>query len=316
MKSVNLAMVGSPLDRLTALASSLAKKGNESDLLLFDRKENDMLLSIVIPRLYPERLQPLLYAMHMCDAVVLAPEAVDSITGEIIVAARTYGKSGLLLAEQDTASRLLPILNSGGAKWAQLDSDDRTGIREWIAQLEFNRNLDSEFWHVDVDASFEVRGVGTVVLGLVRNGTVRVHDKCIALPSGRECSVRSIQIFDVDFKEAPAGSRVGLALKGVTVEDVPRGTAITNNMHTETAKTMMIAFRKEEYFKDSIEPGRGMGVCVGLQGRGCSVISNSERLEIETETPVVICERTAVIFSQKMQGQLRIAGHGEISKLL
>ena len=74
-----------------------------------------------------------------------------------------------------------------------------------------------------VDHSFSVKGVGEVILGFVKKGVVRKYDKLTLLPANKEVIVRSIQMQDEDYDEAEAGSRVGLAIKGVTVEEIKRG---------------------------------------------------------------------------------------------
>jgi len=52
---------------------------------------------------------------------------------------------------------------------------------------------------------------------------VRVHQRLNFLPSGLEAEIKSIQVQDVDVKEAEASSRVGLSLRGLEAEDVGKG---------------------------------------------------------------------------------------------
>jgi selenocysteine-specific translation elongation factor len=302
---------------LQRIASGIAKKGTESDLILYDKKERETALSIVIPKTYPERIQPLLYAMYMSDAAIFAPETADSIAGEMIVALSAFHKSGVVISGSDGMDRLTQILKSRGGNWLEIEENDAPGrLMEWIEGMELKRDENTEFWRVDVDHSFEVRGVGTVVLGIVRYGTVRVHDKVIASPTGKEGSVRSIQIFDVDYKEAPAGSRVGLALKGLDVEDVPRGTVITNNLRFQAAKTLRIMLRKESYFRDPLDSGGNIGINIGLQSKTARIISSDGEIELETETEIAFENEEATLFAAKPPGQLRIAGRGPAARLI
>jgi len=302
---------------LQRIASGIAKKGTESDLILYDKKERETALSIVIPKTYPERIQPLLYAMYMSDAAIFAPETADSIAGEMIVALSAFHKSGVVISGSDGMDRLTQILKSRGGNWLEIEENDAPGrLMEWIEGMELKRDENTEFWRVDVDHSFEVRGVGTVVLGIVRYGTVRVHDKVIASPTGKEGSVRSIQIFDVDYKEAPAGSRVGLALKGLDVEDVPRGTVITNNLRFQAAKTLRIMLRKESYFRDPLDSGGNIDINTGLQSKTARIISSDGEIELETETEIAFENEEATLFAAKPPGQLRIAGRGPAARLI
>jgi selenocysteine-specific translation elongation factor len=89
-----------------------------------------------------------------------------------------------------------------------------------------------------VDHYFDVKGVGTVVLGCVAEGTVRRHDSVRVLPSDKQAEIRSIQKHDDDFDWAVKGDRVGFALKGVSVEDLDRGTVLTNNKSVISSRTI------------------------------------------------------------------------------
>jgi Selenocysteine-specific translation elongation factor len=55
--------------------------------------------------------------------------------------------------------------------------------------------------HVDLDKAFVVKGVGSVVLGIVSKGSVAVHDTLYA-SSGKQ-AFRSIQSQDKDIELAP-----------------------------------------------------------------------------------------------------------------
>ncbi len=303
---------------MDAVASRIAKKGTESDISLHDKREGDIALSIAIPRTYPERIQPLLQCLSMSDSAVFFPESADSTVGEEIVAMSAFSRPGVIVAYEDLGGKLLDMLGRRVGGWTLIPRDGSEEKRLWehLSSLEPARDSGREHWRVDVDHSFDVKGVGTVCLGIVRYGTARVHDKIIAQPSGKEGMVRSIQIFDVDHKEAPAGSRVGFAVKGLTTDDMPRGTVITNNMHFATTRAVRVALRKEAYFKEPLESGKIMHICAGLQCRQARIIGVGDAVELESEEPLAIEEEEALLFSAKPPGQLRIAGRGPVSPLL
>lgn len=72
-----------------------------------------------------------------------------------------------------------------------------------------------------------MKGIGTVVLGSVQEGTIHRHDQLTVHPLGRQAQVRSIQMHDDDAEEASTGDRVGLALKGIESDDLDRGFVIS-----------------------------------------------------------------------------------------
>jgi selenocysteine-specific elongation factor len=77
-----------------------------------------------------------------------------------------------------------------------------------------------------VDRSFTIRGAGTVVTGTMPAGTLRVGDR-LALPLGREASVRGLHALGQPAQVVPAVARVGVNLRGVAPDDVRRGDALT-----------------------------------------------------------------------------------------
>ncbi|MBX8644692.1 MAG: hypothetical protein KIY12_08235 [Thermoplasmata archaeon] len=318
MRFANVVFVGDTTEVLSSIASRIAKKGTASDLLIFDKREGDMAVSITVPQTYPERVQPLLQSLYMSDAAVLFASSIDSTFGEEIVAISTFSLPGIVVAESGIADRVASLVKSRLAGWNVMTKDEDVDRRIWefILNLNPERNPEGDFWRVDVDHSFEVKGAGTVVLGIVRYGTVRVHDKLISMPGGDEGLVRSIQIFDIDHQSAEAGSRVGLALRGLTPDQIPRGTVLTNNMHFQSSRSISMSFAKENYYREAIEPGRIVHLNIGLQCVQSRVIEFSGRLELEADQEIAFEDERAVVFSAKPPGQLRIAGHGRAGKFI
>ena len=75
-----------------------------------------------------------------------------------------------------------------------------------------------------VDRAFTVRGAGTVVTGTLAAGTLRVGDELEL--GGRRVGVRGLQSLGAATEEVAAVARVAVNVRGVGVEDVPRGTAL------------------------------------------------------------------------------------------
>ena len=64
----------------------MAKKGTQTDLTLYDKKESDVIRTWIVPSGFPEKIQPLLQAINLSEFVVLYVTALDKFTGEQIVA--------------------------------------------------------------------------------------------------------------------------------------------------------------------------------------------------------------------------------------
>jgi len=75
-----------------------------------------------------------------------------------------------------------------------------------------------------IDRAFSLAGAGTVVTGVVVQGTIKVGDMLAISPAGREVRVRSLHIQNRPGEMARAGERCGVALGGRTPADaVVRG---------------------------------------------------------------------------------------------
>lgn len=140
---------------------------------------------------------------------------------------------------------------------------------------------------VVVDHSFSVKGVGEVILGFVKRGTVRKYDKLTLLPANKEAIVRSIQLQDEEYDQAEAGSRVGLALKGVTVDELKRGSTLSLDNELKTALTLELSFEKSPFYADEVRTG-AFHTTVGMQTIPIEIIeTNDASLTIKSEKPIV-----------------------------
>ncbi len=114
---------------------------------------------------------------------------------------------------------------------------------------------------VPVDHFFKVRGIGTVILGMVTSGEIRTHTTLQVLPQKKQVQVRSIQKLDDDAEVAWAGDRVGIALKGIEAEELDRGYVLTNDPGIRTSDLISGRLELVKYWKLPLK--EGMGVHVG-----------------------------------------------------
>jgi selenocysteine-specific elongation factor len=77
-----------------------------------------------------------------------------------------------------------------------------------------------------VDRVFTLRGIGTVVTGTLRGGSIGEGDVLWAEPGRREVKVRSVQVHDREVDRAEAGQRVAVGLPGIGRSQVQRGDAL------------------------------------------------------------------------------------------
>jgi elongation factor 1-alpha len=70
---------------------------------------------------------------------------------------------------------------------------------------------------------YTITGIGTVPVGRVETGMLKVGDKIIFLPSGKSGEVKSIEMHHESVTEAQPGDNVGFNVRGIDKNDIRRG---------------------------------------------------------------------------------------------
>ncbi len=76
---------------------------------------------------------------------------------------------------------------------------------------------------IPVQEVYSITGVGTVPVGRVETGRLRVGDTVIFMPAGVSGEVRSIEMHHEKMEEALPGDNIGFNVKGVSKTDIKRG---------------------------------------------------------------------------------------------
>jgi selenocysteine-specific translation elongation factor len=259
--SVTVALLGGSAE----LAASLGKKGTQSDITLYNAVRDGHATTFVLPSQFPEKLPPLLYAIAMADRAILVVTALDRALAETIATLDLIGPAvTVALGESVGEEELRKLVRGTRLESAVAVSLDARQLRgetdDWAAEAREGPV------RVRIDHSFPVKGVGTVVLGLVRQGRLTRHDRLRLYPLDREIEIRSIQVHDVDVEKADCGERVGLALKDVANDDVSRGQTLAppGTLSVGTA-IELTELHRNRYFTGRLEKGNSANLLVGLQ---------------------------------------------------
>lgn len=217
--NLNIAVIGD-----LRFASQFGKKGTESDMTLFNFRRGEDTLTFLHPTRFPDRLSSLLFILEQCDLAIINISRMDAQLGEIIVAMDAAGiRNGYIYLDHNLQrEQIHPLLAGMSMEKFTFTETPPPDLKEQILSSPAPPPVDGPTL-VPIDHHFTVRGIGPVILGIVRRGTVKRHQKLILHPSEREVIVRSIQTHDRDVTTAGFGERVGLALKGIESEDLDRG---------------------------------------------------------------------------------------------
>lgn len=77
--------------------------------------------------------------------------------------------------------------------------------------------------HIDAQGAYTIAGIGTVAVGRVETGVLRVGQHVKISPGDLRGTVTSIQIHHADIQVARPGQNVGFSLRGVSCKDLRRG---------------------------------------------------------------------------------------------
>jgi elongation factor 1-alpha len=85
--------------------------------------------------------------------------------------------------------------------------------------------IDKPF-RLPVQDVYSITGVGTVPVGRVETGVVKVGDKVIIAPVNLTAEVKSIEMHHTPIEKAIPGDNIGMNLRGVSKQDIKRGYVI------------------------------------------------------------------------------------------
>jgi selenocysteine-specific translation elongation factor len=258
--SVTIAVVGAP-----DIAKELGKKGTTSDLTLFNTVTEGHAATIVEPTQFPDKFAPLLTSLAMADHCLLVVAELTRPVAETIATVELAGvPTTVVLGSAVGEAELGRALKGGrleGAPRLPLDFPHlRQALEGWTAP-----HVEGPVM-VPIDHAFPVKGVGAVALGVVRRGSLKAHEKLRLYPTPKAVEVRSLQVHDVDRKEAGCGERVGVALKGVEADELERGQVLApEGTLREGTELAADAFSKCRYYRGDAGPGASIHAVVGLQ---------------------------------------------------
>ncbi|MFH0848988.1 MAG: EF-Tu/IF-2/RF-3 family GTPase [archaeon] len=284
----------------------LGKKDTESDIMMFNRKMDDRIFTFMYP--LEDKISVKSQIISCIDAAIVVFTQMTRELGETVVMLDSFGVSKGIATTSPYAT---PDQIAAITKKTSLHSFS-IETRDTIKMLELLKSIDPERDTISppvivVDHSFSVSGVGEVVLGFLKNGVVRKHDKLTLLPANKEVMVRSIQMQDEDHEEAEAGARVGLAIKGATVDEMRRGSILCASGVAKTGTMMKLAFEKSPFYSDDVREG-DFHLTVGMQTVPITIVEKGESLAVNSEKPIVYEPKDIFLLLDLNAKKMRIMG--------
>lgn len=304
MKSINYTLLGDE-----SLAKEFGKKGTVTDLTIYDKKESESVKTWTLPTGFPEKIQPLFQAINMGEYVIFHVIKLDKFTGEQIVALDNLKKSQGLLShsyEIDRNKLLSMIKGTVVEQYKLVEFADLKKESDLLQPISKEGNV-----KIVIDHCFDVKGVGTVILGKVAQGKVKTYDNLKLLPKGSDVLIKSIQMHDDPVNEAVSPARVGLSVKGISPDDVQRGDILCTPDSITVSQEVTLDYHQNAFFKGELAENQMYLVNIGLQIRPAKILSlNPMKLSLGKPT---VFEKNDICVILKPESQtIRIVGSGKI----
>jgi selenocysteine-specific translation elongation factor len=288
---------------------NIAKKDSETDIKYYSRKVGENIWTFLVPFRFPEKIFPLTLSASISQAAIVKVDEFSKDLGEVILSLDSFGiKHGAIICDSYKKSTITKIAQGTVLENYQYISNDMASLISFIESLPYD-NIDKK-GYVVVDQYFVVKGTGTVALGFVKEGRINKHDTIRIYPSEKEAEIRSIQSHDVEITTAENGTRVGLALKNANVEDLEKGTILSNNTYP-TKKSITIEFKK---YPVSYEIQKGQKIHIDFLMNDINAeiteLKNGQlTLELPKEIPIINGMPIAIVYLDRVP---RIYGKGTI----
>jgi len=304
MKSINYTLLGDE-----TVAKEFGKKGTTTDLTIYDRKESESVKTWTLPTGFPEKIPPLFQAINMGEYVLFYVTKLDKFTGEQIVALDSLKKTqGLLSHSYDVDRNKLLTMIKGTVveQYKLVDFADLKKEAELLQPISKDGNV-----RIVIDHCFDVKGVGTVILGKVVQGKVKTYDNLKLLPKGSDVIIKSIQMHDDAVDEAVSPARVGLSVKGITPDDVQRGDILGIPDSMTIAQEITLDYHQNTFFKGELTENQMFLVNIGLQIRPAKITSLNP-MKLSLGKPAVFEKNDICVILKPESQTIRIVGSGKI----
>lgn len=282
------------------LAGEIGKKGSENGITFYNRKTDNGVIVVMAPTDVSSKFYAIGEIMSIADVVVISTSKVDALLGESIIAASMLGKKTIFTKDSDISS----ILKSVSPP--RHEFVERKELLGRLTAFDNGPSKEPGELRIDIDKSFPVKGVGTVLLGIVRSGKVRVHDS-LKSSNKKDISVRSIQVHDDDCQEANVGDRVGLAIKGAEYTDVEKGDILSKEIKPYIS-SFSAEIKKSPLSEELDIDNINCTLITGFSAVNCKMTKNEKGFAIKLEKPTALCKDDGFILIREKAPRVFAAG--------
>ncbi len=270
--------------------------------IALDKKGNLILYSVD----FPKSLLSILYILSVSDYVYFfVGSEINALDAELALCVENSDiEDGLILKDDfsDVASfdRFFNKYKVGKFKKSDLNS----------IVIEKGKEKERSFKYVSIDKHFIVKGIGSVIIGFVLGQQIKKGEKLLLMPSLKQCSIKSIQIMDVDSDSAETGSHVGLALNNVSEQDLSNNYALSSiskvNDTVEVELTLSPFYKEDPFSKQLSCSFFGEPLSLNLLRDGSSVKAHFNRKIAEIKGIYLLADPSLSIGRNRVVGRIKL----------
>ena len=243
--------------------------------------------------------------------VVVALTKADLVNSEWIDLVRAD-----VLALFEEAGAAAPLIVACSSRTGEGLPELRTVLAQALAAA--TPRTSDDLFRLPVDRAFTVKGTGTVVTGTVWSGQLLADEIVRVLPAGRTARVRRIEQHGKSSDRAMAGGRAAVALAGIEVAEVPRGSVLVTDESWNATSLFEAVVSLESETVIKMTPRTRLRLHAGASEVGARLASVSGQVSshelvlarVITDAPVTL--RGGDRFVLRLPAPLRTIGGGVV----
>ncbi|MEM0160771.1 MAG: GTPase [Thermoplasmata archaeon] len=267
----------------------IAKKGAETDIRYYNRKNDEKITVFLDPFRFPEKITSLTNSASVADAALLKINELSKELGEVILALDAFSiTDGAIITTPELRDRLQKIFRNTVLEKYKFIEDSLTEVLLYLDSIKYDQ-IDKKGYIV-VDQFFTVHGTGTVALGFVKDGYIERHEPLRLYPGQKKTEIRSIQAQDIDIPRAEIGTRVGVALKNLDVENFTKGSVLALDDAFQESNTISLKIKKNPAVPYLLEQGQKVQLHFAMNSIVSKITDISEShiiLDLEKDIPLL-----------------------------
>ena len=159
-------------------------------------------------------------------------------------------KEDIELSFADTLLEDAPIIAVDSVSGENIDQ-----LKDLIEEKIYNteKKEDQKSMRMNIDRSFALAGIGTIVTGTLTEGEINKDTECMIYPKEEIVKVRSIENHDVPIDVAHKGQRIALNLSNISAGEIERGDIIATKNSLIRVKNVQTDLRLTKFEDVKVE---------------------------------------------------------------